>query len=229
MATGRRIFPTLATSVWLLAQFFWAVTCYAAQLACEVRGVKVEADIDADAKSACEGAKNAITFLKSQGFRIPDSISITLVEKMPDEVSPSALGAYFKSEQRIVILYYKIFLARREWYRIPIDRDIYRSVVSHEVTHAIASHNFGMAQPSMLAEEYVGYVALFSTMPSAHRERILALYPDTGAADDSFLSDVSVYMIDPIRFGANAYRHYRRPDNGSAFLQAVLSGAALAD
>lgn len=229
MATGRRIFPTVATSFWLLALFFWTVTCDAAELACKVRGVKVEADIDADARSACEGARNAITFLNSQGFRIPDSISITLVEKMPDDVAPSALGAYFKSERRIMILYYGVFVARREWYRIPIDRDVYRSVVSHEVAHAVATHNFRMAQPSMLAEEYVGYVVLFSTMPATYRERVLELYPDNDAADDTFLRDPAVYMIDPIRFGANAYRHYLRPGNGAAFLRAVLTGAALAE
>lgn len=229
MAEGRRVFPPLISHVWLLACFFWVVTCDAAQTTCEVDGVKVQADIDDDARSACDGAKNAIIFLKSQGFTIPSSISVTLVDKMPDDVAPSALGAYFKSEQRIVILYYKIFVARREWYQVPIDRDVYRSVVSHEVAHAVAAHNFRMAEPSMLAEEYIGYVALFSTMPRTYRERVLALYPDTGVADDAFLHDPAVYMIDPIRFGANAYRHYLRPENGPAFLRAVLSGAALAE
>lgn len=39
----------------------------------------------------------------------------------------------------------------------------------------------------------------------------------------------TLYMLDPVRFGAQAYRHYLKPGNGREFLHAILAGKALVE
>lgn len=225
----RRPFHVVATRWCLVAGAFLAAPAQAEYLDCRPYNIRVDSVDGGDAAASCLGARRAVSFLASQGFSIPGPIAIDLVEEMPDIVGPSALGAYFKQERRILILRYSAFRARSTWFRIPIDREVYRAVVSHEVAHAVASSNFEIAQPSILAQEYIAYVTLFSTIAPSHRNLILGLYPDAGSEGGAQIRDPVVYQVDPIRFGVNAYRHYRNPGNGRNFLREILSGAALAE
>lgn len=216
------------------SMFFGASSAYStaqgtALIECALHYAKVKSRLKEDAITACEGANRAITFLKEMGMAIPRDITIEIVDDMPAAVDPSALGAYIKDEQRILILHYAALEKRREWYRLPVDRELYRGIVSHEITHAISSHNFRIKNPSILAEEYIAYVTLLSTMAHAQRRQIITLYPDDATGDEAGLRDVGVYMIDPVRFGVNAYRHFLRQENGRRFLEAILDGKAMAD
>lgn len=196
---------------------------------CALHHVKVKSRLKEDALIACEGADRAMKFLEELGLSIPRNITIEIVDDMPATVDSAALGAYIKDEQRILILHYAVFESRREWYRLPVDREVYRSIASHEITHAVSSHNFRTKEPSLLAEEYIAYVTLLSTMARAQRSHIINLYPDDATGSDAGLRDVAVYMIDPVRFGVNAYRHFIRQENGRSFLEAILEGRAMAD
>lgn len=196
---------------------------------CALHHAKVISRIKEDALAACEAADRAFKFLEELGLVIPREITIEIVDNMPAIVDPSALGAYIKDEERILVLHYAVIEKRREWYRIPVDREVYRGVISHEITHAVSSHNFRISEPSILAEEYIAYVTLLSTMAHAQRQHIIRLYPDDATGDDAGLRDVAVYMIDPVRFGVNAYRHFVRQESGRRFLEAILDGRAMTD
>ncbi|GAB3537293.1 hypothetical protein GCM10027343_00030 [Noviherbaspirillum agri] len=197
--------------------------------ACALPHVKVKSRLKEDAMAACEGADRAIQLLENLGLAIPPDITIEIVDDMPDAVNPSALGAYIKEERRILVLKYAVLEKRREWYCLPVDREVYRGIVSHEVTHAVSAHNFRIEEPSILAEEYIAYVTLLSTMARAQRRQILNLYPDDATGNDAGLHDVLVYMIDPVRFGVTAYRHFIHQKNGREFVEAILDGKAMAD
>lgn len=203
-------------------------TAHGAELhECALHQTKVKSPVKEDASMACEGADRAARFLQSLGMVIPPGIAIEIVDDMPAAVDPSALGAYIKEEQRILVLGYRVVEKRREWYRLPVDREVYRGIVSHEVTHAVSAQNFRIKEPSILAEEYIAYVTLLSTMAPAQRRQIINLYHDDATRSDAGLHDVTVYMIDPVRFGVNAYRHFIRQENGRRFVQSILEGEAM--
>lgn len=39
----------------------------------------------------------------------------------------------------------------------------------------------------------------------------------------------TIYLLDPVRFGAQAYRHFLKPGNRRDHLHAILAGRALTD
>jgi hypothetical protein len=105
---------------------------------------------------------------------------------------------------------------------------MYRSLAAHEVAHALAACNFAVREPTIQAKEYVAYVAMFATMDPVVRARVLRAIPGQGFQSESRINEIA-YLFDPMRFGAECYRHYLGAGNGVKFLRAVLTGKALAN
>lgn len=202
-----------------------APACVAAPVRIDARAAPA-----ADAADACTGARAAIDFLARHGATTNEPIGIAIVDTLPDIVGATAAGCFVPSERRVYLLSYAAFRAKhKDWFGLPIDRHLYRSLAAHEVAHALMScSRAGPPPPTIQATEYVAYVTMFATMDDARRRRALANLPGSGFADASRITPI-VYLFDPMRFGAEAYRHYLRHADGAAFLRAVLAGAALAD
>lgn len=200
-----------------------AEPAYARSVTCKSREVVVESSSNMDATHACQGALNATKFLVSQGLSVPTHIIILLVPKMPDGVPDSTVGAFSKAEQRVFVLTYSALKKRSNPFTLPLDRSLYRAIVSHEVAHAIAFQN-SKAQSSILAQEYIAYVTLFSTMAPMQREQILRRYSYDPAWQ---LYAAILYLSDQLEFGAHAYWHFLRPENGQRFFRRALEGDVL--
>jgi len=193
---------------------------------CSHLNVVVRSPAPADALAACEGARDAIVFLESNGLRVTGEIAISLSAKLPTAVSSSAAGCYLESERKVLILVYPEFRKLKTWFGIPIDRSLYRSLVSHEVAHLVADHNFKVSKPSIKAKEYIAYVTQFSTMEPALRRRVLLQFPCDGFEGD-WQMGATIYMFDCMKFGVRAYRHFLKMANGRDYLHAVLNGEVL--
>jgi hypothetical protein len=212
--------PAVAGEV-VAAQAVQAVVCASQQAA--VRALRAE-----DRQDACEGAGRAIAFFAGHGLKPTHPLVIEVTNRMAQEAGPTAVGCYLEQRDQILMLDYAAFKARRTWFKLPIDRELYRSLAAHESAHAIAACNFGIPRPSIQAKEYLAYVAMFASMPPALRERVLKAMPGEGFENEDRITAV-FYMFDPMRFGAEAWRHYLKPENGARFLQAVLAGRSLPD
>ena len=153
-------------------------------------------------------------------------ITIDLLPRLPDACGATAAGCYLESEQRVFILRYAEFLRQESWFKIPLDRTLYRSLVSHEVAHAIVARNFRRPAPPITAKEYLAYVTMFSTMPPSMRTRVMAQFPGEAFEGDWQIHTI-IYLADPMTFGVRAYRHFMKSDNGRDFLQAILDGRAV--
>jgi len=195
---------------------------------CAGSNVVVQSAVPADAIDACRGAQDAIDFFKTLGLASADPVSIELVSEMPHAVSASAAGSFLESERRALVLNYDRFRAGKDWFGIFVDRRLYQSVVTHEAAHALALNNFRIPMPSIQAKEYIAYVTMFATMSESHRRMALAAFPGAGFSDELKMSS-TIYLLDPMRFGAESYRHYLKTENGASYLRAILSGAALVE
>jgi hypothetical protein len=200
----------------------------AAERKCGESHVKVLASDHVNYKLICSGAQDAIRFLDSQEINTSNDISIEIVQKMPPHVSTSAVGVNLSVERKILLLAYPDFKKQRKWLGVTVNESLYRSVVAHEVAHAIAAGNFKMTSPSIQAQEYIAYVTQFSTMQPVQRKKILRNNRDHGTNDELQMS-ATIYLFDPERFGVRAYRHFRSLLDERAFLHAVLAGKALAE
>ena len=207
----------------------WPVACAAVQpVACEPGPAVVAGASRAEAASACAGARDAVAFLAPAGATVPDRIVIELVAEMPPGLPPGAVGCYAVESQRVIVLRFEAFERRRTWMGEPVARPMHRSIVTHEVAHAISRCHKGPRPLSLLAHEYLAYVTMLATMAPDLRDRVLAHYPGTGYDHDSQINILD-YVFDPAAFGAEAYRHWVRHPDGAGFLRRVLEGRAIVE
>ena len=197
-------------------------------LHCAGTSVSVRGVDRAEVESACQGVVAAVRFLASLGLDTSATAEVRLVEALPEvQQGVRAYGCKVKADDQIYVLNLsecrKLPLAGD----VPVDAAMHRSLVAHEVGHHITAANFRVARPTIVAHEYIAYVTMFATLEPAARERLLARFPGEGFESTREIS-LTVYLLDPNRFGAQAYRHFRRPGNGASFVEQVLSGRALA-
>jgi hypothetical protein len=200
----------------------------AEQIRCGGQNVVVRAQDRTDALLACEGARDAVQFLTSQGLDATAEIAIEMVPSLPRAVSVSAAGCYLEPQRLAMVLCYSEFRRLGTWFGIPVDRSLHRSLVAHEVAHCVAGCNFRIAAPAIQAKEYIAYITQFASMEPALRERILSHFQ--GAAfEGDWQMGTTIYMFDCMAFGVRAYRHFLKLADGSAYLQAILDGRTLAE
>ena len=203
---------------------------FAVEIRCNVLNavVVVRSPEHSDTLIVCEGSRDAIVFLAFQGLDVPRDIAIELFARLPAVVSATATGRYLESERRALVLVYSQFRKFKTWFGIPIDRSLYRSLVSHEVAHLVADYNFKISKPTIQAKEYIAYVTQFSTMEPAFRERVLSHFPCKAFEGDWQMS-TTIYMFDCMGFGVRAYRHFLLLTDGDQYLHAILNGEALSE
>lgn len=194
--------------------------------ACGKSLIAISADEPINHHDICDAAKDALAFFDRLDLELTPPLVIEVAPNLPDWMSETAVGCYQEEEQKVFVLTFPAFEQREDWFGVPVNRSMYRSLVTHEVAHAVASCNFTISEPTIHAEEYAAYVAMFVMMNPVLRARVLVENPGTGFDSESEINELT-YSFDHMRFGVEAYRHYLKKEHGDAFLLKVLSGNAL--
>ena len=189
--------------------------------------VSVLAESPMDHGEICAGAEDALAFFGRLRLKPIDSVVVEILPFLPEEVGETAVGCYLEDDARVLVLEFAEFAKHETWFKIPIDWSMYRSLVTHEVAHAVAACNMAGSESPIQAKEYLAYVAMFVMMDQRLRGRIMDANP-CKAFDQESKINATIYLCDPMRFAVSAYRHYLEAKNGDAFLLKILSGEALA-
>jgi hypothetical protein len=194
---------------------------------CPQGNVVIEAADAHDFETGCRGAAAAAEFLAASGLDGGIPIEISFVDVMPESVAASSsVGCYVRAKSRIYVLTFARCQQRRLAHDVAIDRPVHIGLVAHEVAHRIVAGNVREVRLSTVAQEYIAYVTMYATMPEDPRQRVLGQIPGDGFDSDVQIN-LTVYLIDPVRFGAQSYRHYLKPGVGRTFIASVLNGQAL--
>jgi hypothetical protein len=188
-----------------------------------VASVRIQAAVVADAQAACEGARRALAFLGKAGMEVPGQTLIEVVERLPGELDGKAVGCYIPATRRVMLLTFSAFAATGTWFRVPVDMELYRAAVSHEVAHATIACNSQSGRLPLAAHEYVAYVTMFATMEPRMRQQILGHFPGRGLANSAQIQ-LLVYLVDPLQFAAESWRHYLRQPDHAAWLRDIVAG-----
>jgi hypothetical protein len=218
---------------WFLLLSFFSIAASAGTDApavhtCPNAAVSIVAQASVDHTEICYGAEDAIAFFERLSIAPTHPLVVEIVHRLPDVVGETAVGCYLEKEQNILVLDYTEFAKSKTWFDVSVDRSLYRSLVTHEVAHAVSDCNISIPEPTIQAKEYLAYVAMFATMDRNLRERIMNRNR-VEAFDRESKINTTIYLCDPMRFAVRAYRHYLNKGNGDAFLFKVLSGQALAN
>ena len=192
--------------------------------ACDAEApVVLRARSAADAQSACEGLRRAQTFLKAAGLRLPALTRVEVVDRLPPDLDGQAVGCYLRDSRRILLLSYEAFAAGGQWFRLPVERELYRAAAAHEAAHAMAAFNAEPRRLPLAAHEYLAYVTMFATLDPALRTRLLARFPGAGLRG-SLQINLVVYLTDPLQFAADAWRHHQRQSDPAGWLRDLVAG-----
>lgn len=176
----------------------------------------------------CQGAANAVAFFTRHGVLHTEPVSIEVTDRMPAEAGPSAVGCYIEQKRRAYVVPFSAFKKHKTWFGVRVDRSMYQALASHETAHAVAGCNFRIPNPTIRAKEYLAYVAMWSSMTPALRRKA-AKQMQTEGFDSLDRFTPMLYLFDPMRFGAEAYRHFQSEPNPTALIQDVLHGRALTE
>ena len=194
--------------------------------ACANSSISIKADEPVDHHDICISAEDALSFFGRLELELTHPLVIELAPTLPDWMNETAVGCYHEEDRTVFVLTFPEFEKKEVWFGVRINRNMYRSLVTHEVAHAVARCNFRISDPTIHAEEYVAYVAMFAMMNSVLREHVLARNPGADFDSESEINELT-YSFDPMRFGVAAYRHYLRKEHGDALVLKILSGNAL--
>jgi hypothetical protein len=198
-------------------------------LPCAGSKVVVEADDPADREAGCRGAEAAAAFLAASGLDTQVPIRITFVASLPPSAGAlPAVGCYVRSEDRVYVLSFARCRRTKLDHDVIIDRAVHVGLVTHEVAHAIVRADPRGGTLGPVAHEYIAYVAMYETMPPGRRSQVLAQIPGDGFESELHINSF-IYAVDPVRFGAQSYRHYLKPGVGRSFLASVLNGQVVLD
>ena len=219
-----RLYPCLCLAAFLGIQ--GAGTSAFAAEACPAIRVDVGLESRADRLLVCEGAAKARVFFRSHGIGVKRQIHIRLHAAGIDEHA-THIGLYDASKDRIDLLTFEQAerqTAKDSLFGMQMNEALYVSVVVHEIAHAIVGQNLEVRPDSLVAHEYIAYVAQLSTMEPGAQSEILRRY-DVAAFESIGEMSSTYYGLNPSGFGVKSFRHFQSVPDQSRFIQDLLSGA----
>lgn len=181
-----------------------------------------------DLMNVCAGVAASLGFLANHGVNPTEPVSIEVTTRMPQEAGPTAAGCCIEKRRRVYILPYKEFRKNKTWFKLPINPGLYRALAAHEAAHAVGACNFKVPNPTIQAKEYLAYVTMLSVMPDELRIQVLRNTKTQGFESLDRFTPL-LYSFDPMRFGAEACRHFSQIQDQTSHIHDVLSGKVLRD
>lgn len=192
---------------------------------CPNTNAQVTYQVEDDFHHACKAAEKTFSFMTSQGFLVDNIIRISLTDTIHNKHTPAVYGYYSTRENTVNLLSYAAFLTATSGQTIfgtVPDTTIYQSFIVHEVAHAIAHHNFTIANPPPVAHEYIAYVVQIATLPVSVQQKILINFR-YGAFENHREINSIYFSLSPENFAIKSYLHFIQPENGRIFLATILS------
>jgi hypothetical protein len=176
--------------------------------------------------AACDAARAASAFLSQCGLVLKRETTIRIVDEIAHPCGARTLGQFVPSDRRIEITSLsrcgQNLDADSPYRRLPVI-EVWRSLIAHEVAHGILYDHPSASRLPASAHEYLAYAVQIGTMSAESRAAFLTAFAD---ADSQSLASFTTFAhdVEPLRFGARAYRHFMAPNHGCALLERILRG-----
>jgi len=178
------------------------------------------------AAPVCEAAQDALKALAECGIKPRKPLQVRIVDRFPDHRYDNFLSFFDALGDKAVVADFDTTKARTSdagWFDLPMSRALYRSLLVHELVHAVAHQAAGNVEIGRAGHEYLAYAIQLDTMEPSLRERILGRFPRRKTVTVRQLNE-SYLDFSSQRFAVKAYRHFTDAGNGCAFIRELVSG-----
>ncbi|MBV1789455.1 hypothetical protein KQ940_15480 [Marinobacterium sp. D7] len=219
-----RLSRTLQTTLFsLLGSCFTPV--WAGAEHCSDVPVQVHSAHPVEMEDLCQGAASALRFLEAYGVKPIRIIDIDIVDSVSEHYGNKALGSYDVDKGRILLMSMQEMTDTRAvstLYGQAFDRLHYRSVVAHEVAHALFHQNSPKARLTNAAQEYLAYVTQLAVLPAERRQLIIEHAGVSAWESGDSISEVYMAMA-PEQFAVKSYLHFSGMTDPAAFVRVLLN------
>jgi hypothetical protein len=203
-----------------------AAPALAEPLACPTEGLTVEAADPVLAARVCGIAAGALGTLASCHLPQRRPILIEIVARI-EHSDVECLGAYDCRSARLRVTAPAALPepddSSSPFLSLPPD-ELFASLVTHELTHAMLDQQDCAAGDCIAAHEYMAYAMQMQALSPSSRQIVLDAAPGVaGVVLPERLNDF-IALAAPDTFAAWAWLHFSTPGNGCAFFARLLSG-----
>lgn len=179
-----------------------------------------------EVQEICRAARHATELLNQCEIKSEKPLNIIIQDEL---IHPSGLPvfAFFHSPRNQIEItdfaaFKKLIKPGSPYYKLP-SRELYESLIAHEVTHAITCDLIKGSGCPRVAHEYIAAVIQMSSMSDSARQVLLSAFPRSTPVELEMFNEFSFYSA-PQWFVANAFRHYNTLENRCEFLRDILNG-----
>jgi len=176
---------------------------------------------------ACSAAAEAIHRLAVCGITPRRPVRVQIMSEVRHPFSGAIFGLLDTKQERVLVTQeanVQTLLDGTPYAALP-RRDFYRSLIIHEVVHAVMHQNLKRPASSHAAYEYPAYALQIESLAASVRDMFLQSFDQRAIKADPIFND-SILFFDPYFFAARAYLHFKSSADGCSHLAAILDGEA---
>jgi hypothetical protein len=187
--------------------------------------VSVAGSSDAERDAVCEAADATIARLDACAIVQRRPIDIELRDVVLNPFGGRIFGRLDRQHDLVLLTRFEAVrpLVLETPYRSFAPAEFYRSMVVHEVVHAIMNQNYRRQPLSRAAWEYPAYAIQLESLAAETRESFLLTRSKSSPSDGIMLNDIML-GFDPYLFAARAYHHLASSVSRCAKLRDLLNG-----
>jgi hypothetical protein len=202
-----------------------SATDFVGRARCAEAAVHVTGASATERRLACSAASEALQLLGQCQISLRRPLHIEISKEVRQPLRDPIFGLFDTKQEKVLVTRYAnipSLVGGTPYSKLP-QEEFYKSLIVHEVVHAVMHQNLKRPATSLAAYEYPAYaLQIESLSPRARHEFLQSFDPIVIGADSIFSN--SLLHFDPFFFAARAYAHFKASDSGCAHLHGLLEG-----
>ena len=165
-----------------------------------------------DAVQVCSAVHDSLIRLRTMELTLSERVTVLPLDDQGTLTITHRLGRYDARTKEIQILpfdaAFKASVEERPAFGVPMTRDLWRSYIAHEMTHAVAEAYFTVGVAHLTAGEYIAGVLQLMVLPDRSREEVLENYRNVAGWESASEISAQYYLMAPAAFAIKSYKHF---------------------
>ena len=192
---------------------------------CTQAPIHVSAETTDQHAVVCSAIDDAMKRLRRCEIALRRPLRVQITRDLRHPLNHSVLGFFDAPRETVFIAHEEKISALvrgTPFAKVPM-RDLFRSIVIHEVTHGLMYQNAMKNVMSASAEEYVAYALQIGSFTPSVRDQFMQSISNKTSTDAFVFNDIML-VLDPFFFAAHAYMHFEASTDSCARLAALIGG-----
>lgn len=172
----------------------------------------------------CEAVNKVIEVAKKIGLREELNVSIALVDRLMINNTLKLLAFFNPNGMEIQVLSMEACqqtFGKEVVFDQELDKELYRSIIIHEIAHALFWNNMGNKVLAREIHEYFAYIIQLALLDESHRDKIIYLNDVAAYSHRSEISE-EYYLLSPTYFAVKSYLHFISIKEGWPYLRSLF-------